>query len=220
VKKERNLWMKDTGGEIMIESVLVYIPTLFVIVFLVALGLIYYQQWNVQFVADAVAENVAMSYGYDSLDGTSMVLEEADITGRRTYRYSLGKNKTVKLAKQLGENYGSRLFRLTNLAKAKENSEIVTVDIVPDSLGRRHVEVSVEGTYQMLFSEGLRVFGFGEQYHYEAVSVADCIDPSALGSTILFTKRGVNIIANDSKILKSINKWMKTIKDFIAAWGA
>jgi hypothetical protein len=217
VKKDRNLWMQDTGGEIMIESILVFIPTLFVIVFLVALGLIYYQQSNVQFVADAVAESVAMSYGYDSLDGTSMVLEKDDITGRRVCRYSLGKSETIEYAKKLGEDYGSRMFRLTNLAKAKENSETVTVTIESDSLGRRHAEVSVEGTYQMFFSEGLRVFGFGEQYHYEATSVAECIDPSALGSTILFTKNGVNIIAGDSKILSSVSKWLKTLKDLVSS---
>ena len=58
---------KERSGEIMIEALLVFIPTMFVVVFLIALGFVYYQQWNVQYVADAVAEQVALSYGYDVL---------------------------------------------------------------------------------------------------------------------------------------------------------
>jgi hypothetical protein len=215
--KNKMLFLKqNTGGEIMIESLLVFIPTLFVLVFLIALGLVFYQQWNVQYVADAVAENVALSYGYDNLDGTSFVLTKDDVTKRRVCRYSLGNSKTIENAKELGENLGSRLFRLTNLAKP-EDSEEITVTVESDSLGRRHVEIEVEAAYKMYFSEGLRVFKFGEQYHYQATSVAECIDPSALGSTIMFAKNGPNIIVGDSKALSSLGKWIGALKELFSS---
>ena len=49
---------KNEDGEIMIESMLVLLPTMFVMVFLIALGFLMYQQWNVQFVADSIASRL------------------------------------------------------------------------------------------------------------------------------------------------------------------
>lgn len=202
----------EISGEIMIEAVLVFIPTLFVIVFLIALGFIYYQQWNVQYVADAVAEQVALSYGYDEDGGANGELTKDQIVHRRIYRYSFGKDKTQSNAIDVGQEYGAHLFELTNLAKPR-NEETIDVKIEEDSLGRRHAQIHVKGSYHMYFAEGLHVFGFGENYTYEATSLAECYDMSALGSTVMFTKNGVDILLNGSKIKTMVNDWFKAVKN-------
>lgn len=206
---------KERSGEIMIEALLVFIPTMFVAVFLIALGFVYYQQWNVQYVADAVAEQVALSYGYDEDGVVNGELTAEQIINRRIYRYSFDKGKTESRAKDVGQDYGKRLFRLTNLAKPRE-TETVDVVIEEDSLGRRHAQVKVKGSYHMYFSEGLRVMGFSENYTYEATSLAECYDMSALGSAVMFTRNGADIITNGSKIKTMVNDWFKAIKNILS----
>lgn len=205
---------EENSGEIMIEALLVFIPTLFVIVFLISLGFVYYQQWNVQYVADAVAEQVALSYGYDNEGVTDGALTRDQIIDRRIYRYSFGKDKTQSHAVDVGQKYGDHLFRLTNLAKP-QNKETIDVTIKEDSLGRRHAQVHVEGSYYMYFGEGLRVMGFSDNYKYEATSLAECYDMSALGSAVMFTKNGVDILLNGSKIKTMVNDWFKAVKNVL-----
>lgn len=202
----------DNCGEIMIEALLVFIPTLFVIVFLLALGFIYYQQWNVQYVADAVAEQVALSYGYDDKNVAYGALTEEQITNRRIYRYSFGKSETQSNAVDVAEIYGARLFGVTNLAKPHQK-ETIEVAIEDDSLGRRHAQVHVKGSYRIFFGEGLRVFGFSEDYTYEATSLAECYDISALGGTVMFAKNGLNILTDGSAIRSMIDDWFKAVKN-------
>lgn len=205
---------EENSGEIMIEALLVFIPTLFVIVFLIALGFIYYQKWNVQYVADAVAEQVALSYGYDEDGVTNGELTKEQITNRRIYRYSFDKGKTEKRAVDAGQKYGAHLLELTNLAKPR-NKETIEVSIEEDSLGRRHAQVKVKGSYHMYFAEGLRVMGFGENYTYEATSLAECYDMSALGSAVMLRKNMADIILDGSKIKKMVNDWFKAVKNIM-----
>ena len=73
---------KGENGEVMIESLLVLIPTLFVIVFLMSLGFLLYQQWNIQYTADDIASKVADAYSYKDAKITTTEVDLEDITER------------------------------------------------------------------------------------------------------------------------------------------
>ena len=71
------------------------------------------------------------------------------------------------------------------------------------------------GSYHMYFAEGLRVMGFGENYTYEATSLAECYDMSALGSAVMLMKNKTDIILDGSKIKGMVNDWFKAVKNIM-----
>ena len=78
------------NGEIMIEAILVMIPTLFVMIFLLSLGFLLYQQWNILYSADEVASKVAVGYEYadEEIQTGKISLEKAQQTILYKYLFS------------------------------------------------------------------------------------------------------------------------------------
>lgn len=202
----------DQTGEVMIESVLVMIPTLFVLVFLMSLGFLLYQQWNVQYVADDIANKVSITYTYLEVETLSGTLSKNDIVNRDSYRYFDSNHSKYKTeAGKRGDSYGYDLLRLTSFAPRTEKEDI-TVDTEEDSFARRHVFVTVKGTYKIPFGEGLEIFGIDSTRTFYATSNAECVDLSDYLSTVTYGKNLESLLGlKSSQILGAIESWLKVV---------
>lgn len=203
---------KNEDGEIMIESMLVLLPTMFVMVFLIALGFLMYQQWNVQFVADSIASRLSVVYSYSNADMKSGVTTVDDIEGRGMYRYLFSwKDQTEAAAEAKGKEYGEMLLNLTNFASVdNENISVITVD---DGIGRRHIVVEVSGDYKIPFGAGLEVFGMSSTRHIEASSAAECVDITDYFAAVTLAENAEKMLLGDSKILGAIDSILSLIKN-------
>ncbi len=203
---------KSEKGEIMLESILVMIPTLFVMVFLLSLGFLLYQKWNVQFVADDVASKVAVSYEYidSNMPNAKVTEQQAQKTSLYKYLFSIDKYNEKNAEK--GRNYGMKILKLTGYGVGVGN-ENIEVTVEEDSLARRHVCVEVTGTYKIPFSEGLEIFGIDGTRTFSATSYAECVDVSDHINTVVFGERVGEILFGESKILETINTWIGVFKN-------
>lgn len=204
---------KKENGEIMIESMLVLLPTMFVMVFLIALGFLMYQQWNVQYVADSVASRLSVVYSYGNADIKSGEITIDDMEGRELYRYLDlfgGKEKMTGQAEAKGKQYGAMLFSLTNFAAAE--NETISVTMEDDGIGRRHIVVKVSGDYKIPFGAGLEIFGMRSTRHMEASSAAECVDIMEYFASVTLAKNAEEMLLGNSKILGAIDSILSLVK--------
>lgn len=205
-------------GEIMLESILVMIPTLFVLIFLLSLGFLLYQQWNVQFMADDIASKVAASYKYIDEDLPTGEISVDEIRKTKLYKYLLSNDKYKANLWRKANNYGEVLSKKTTFGTGAGN-EAINAKLIEDSMSRRHIEVTVTGTYTIPFSEGLEIFGIKGTRTISAKSYAECIDVADYLNTVTFRNQVGSIVSDKSKVIKMVNTWIKLFADVVKLSG-
>lgn len=195
------------NGEIMIEAILVMIPTLFVMIFLLSLGFLLYQQWNIQYIADEVASKVAVGYEYadEEIQTGKISLEKAQQT--ILYKYLFSNDEMEEANAKKAYNYGTLLSSKTSYGNGS-GDETIELETIEDSLARRHICVTVTGTYRIPFAEGLEIFGIEGTRTISAVSYAECVDLTDYMNTVVFGKQLGDIVFEKSKVMKMINSWI------------
>lgn len=208
---KKRLWNNEQG-EIMIESMLVMIPILFVLVFLLSLGFLLYQQWNIQYVADEIANKVSMTYPYLESHTASGVVTWEQMKKKELYRYLFGMSQYETKSEIRGQEYGESLLEKTTFA-SPQTKETITIKTEKDSLARRHVYVKVKGKYKIPFGEGLEIFGMNSIRTYTSESTAECVDLMDYVGTITYGKNCLSLITGDaSAIIDMIDSWLKVFK--------
>lgn len=202
---------ESENGEVMIESMLVLIPTLFVIIFLLSLGFLMYQQWNVQYIADTVANNLSVIYSYDEGNIFTGEITDEVRNQRRLYRYLFGyKNEIENAAKTKGKTYGLYLLKLTNFAKASD--ENITIEIEDDVIGRKHLVVKVSGDYEIPFGAGLEIFNLSSSRHMEASCAAECVDITEYFASVNIAENAEGMLLGNSKVLSAIDSVLSLVQ--------
>lgn len=175
--EQKNMNENRTRGAIMLESLIVYPVTLFLLFFILAVFSVLYQQWNIQVIANETATRMAHTYRLDQADESSGFVTVDELVEVGPYRY-VGNLVTKKMEKSIQERVST--YAQWRLAKTTYTKSIgdpaITAVVIPDSLGRRHLEVTITGTYSVPFGEALSYFGFNSTITYETKAYAECID--------------------------------------------
>ena len=204
----------------MIEAMIVVLVVMTIFVFFLSLLFLYYERWNVQYIADDVASKVADAYKYNP-DTTEIKAGsiKVDLSDEKLYRYGglFGRQEaldTLESNSQKNANeYIKKMFALTSFAKPKKK-ETCEVDIVEDALGRRHVRVEVTGTYAIPFGGGLEMVGMDGVRTFSASSVAECVDLIDYIGTVNYVKAMPKLLKVD-KILfvDAIDSFLKLLNN-------
>lgn len=211
LKKLFNKVKDEKSGEITIEAMLVTIPTIFVLLFLLSLGFLLYQHWNMQVAVDDATGKIAGTYSvYEANNRTGEVLED-DYTKIAPYRALPMKAEqyAVKCEKRIKSYLGKRLY-LTSFANPAGEPDI-KCEINSVGYARKVLKVKATARFRIPFSEGLELFGMSGYRTYTATSSADCADMLDYINAIQFAKVAPNYI--DSSVADAITSWMKVIED-------
>ena len=197
-----------------LEAMILLFLTIFVMLFFMSYGFLFYQQWTVRHVANDIASRIAEQYAYPQTDPVMGFISGAMKASASPYRYSgdkLEKENQKKL-----EDYGRYMLHLSSMAYEAAEPEI-KVDVVQDALAQRHLEVYVKASYKIPFGGALTYFGFRDHVEYEATSYAVCQDLSDYINMINTTKT----LSDDVFTLKTfgmvdkIVKLVEDIKDYV-----
>ena len=182
----------DRSGEITIESMLVMIPTIFVLLFLISLGFLLYQHWNLQIAADlqSVAD-VYLNQDVAKWVASYSAVRYASKTDQRLERYVKTRINTTSLARAVGE-------------------PLVEPELVVDGYARKHISLKVTASFRIPFSEWLELFGMNGVREYTVTSSADCSDMLDYLNAVNFAKVAPSYI--DSKTMDMMTEWMKVIQ--------
>lgn len=175
---KQRIWKnQNTEGAIMLESMIVYPVTLFLLFFILAIFSVLFQRWNLQTIANDAAARMAQTYRLDDADEITGYVSEDELVSVGAYRYAgnlITKKMETSIDKRVSDYAG---WRLTKTTFTKNISPPVIKAVVhPDALGRRHIEVTATGEYAVPFGEALSYFGFDSTIVYEAKAYADCVD--------------------------------------------
>lgn len=211
--------MRNERGELMIESMIVVVITLFVLIWLLGLGFLYYQRYVAEVVTNDAAVKIASTYNNPTSDIIMGYVTTEELSNRDLYRgFTIGsyQGELLTANKRRAEEYVKYKLDQMNFVGTVESAE-VNVDLVLDSASRKHVVLTTVCTFNTPFGEGLELFGMDSQITYEFSAYADCTD---IADYISVTEFGSALI--DGRIVKEsgfVTSLIGMLDDLVAAYN-
>lgn len=192
----------------MLESLIVYTITIFLLFFILAIFSVLFQRWNIQTIANESATRVAQTYKLTDADTVTGSVTVDQISAISPYRYIFSKSDLQTSATKKIKDYATT--RLANTTYTKNVTEpVISVEVKKDALSRKHIEVTISGEYSVPFGEALSYFGFESTTKYTQTSYAECVDMIDYVNTIDFVHYQSTLSIFNSSFVKAINSVLK-----------
>lgn len=164
------------SGAIMLEGMIVVIVTLFVLLWILGLGFLYYQRYVTTVVTNDAAVKIAATYNNPTSDIVMGYITTEDLRSRSLYRKTSSKQGNLEETnRQRAESYITTALKRVNFTGVVRDVN-VDLELVEDSYLRKHVQLTTECTYRTPFGEGLEMFGMQGTRTYRFSASADCTD--------------------------------------------
>lgn len=185
----------DARGDLMVEAMIVVVIAVFVLFTILEMSFFLYQQVNTVITANDVATRMAQTYRFVDSDYLIGFVTPEEITSVSQYRYlsSSASAEFLSSAQQKSAILAEYRLAKTSLL-AKKGVSDTQVKLVRDTMGRRHLEVTVTATYEVPLLAFLRYFKLDSAisddgtYTMSTTAYADCPDMIDYISTINFAK--------------------------------
>lgn len=177
-------------GEIMIEGMIVMVITMFILVWILGLGFLYYQRYVTTVVTNDAVVKIASTYNNPTSDIIMGYVTTEDVSNRDLYRgFTVGSNSSDlhTVNEDRAESYVEYILDSANFAGTVKNVD-VDLKMVPDSTVRRHIELTTICEYNTPFGEIFEMFGMGRTAKYTVTASADYSDMADFVSTVNFGK--------------------------------
>lgn len=201
--------IKEKSGAIMLEALIVYTITIFLLFFILALFSVFYQIWDIQTIANETAAKLGQIYRYVDTDMTTGYVSEDQIAELENYRYLSG--YVTGWENDLEEkaiSYAEKRLDHTSFVRKITEPEI-SVKVEKDDLASRHLVVEVKEKFTVPFGEALEYFGFDSEIEYKAAAYADCLDIIDYINTVDFVKKETSLKQFGSKTVSMVNAILK-----------
>jgi len=196
---------EHTKGAIMLEALIVYGITIFLLFLVLALFSVFYHLWNVQAIANEAATRVAQTYKYIGADVDTGYVEISQISELKEYRYLLGgKHELEEAAADRLEGYINDRLDHTSFVNRLTDTGI-QVEVKKDAMGSRHIKVTVQEEFSVPFGEVLTYFGYDSTISYEDTAYARCLDLVDYINMEDFASYQISLEMLDDKVVKLIN---------------
>lgn len=177
-------------GEIMIEGMIVMVITMFILIWILGLGFLYYQRYVTTIVTNDAAVKIASTYNNPTSDIIMGYVTTEDISNRDLYRgFFVGSNSSDlhTVNKDRAQSYVKYILDRANFAGTVKDVD-VELKMVSDSAVRRHIELTTVCEYNTPFGEIFEMFGMGRTAKYTVTASADYTDMADFVSTVNFGK--------------------------------
>jgi len=160
----------------MLEGMIVMVITLFILIWILGLGFVYYQRYLTTAVTNDAAVKVASTYNNVDSDIIMGYVNTEALSGRDLYRrFSSGKLESTN--EERARAYICYVLDSLNFAGVVDMDKVkVELKLELDSTLRRHVELTTTCTYNTPFGEALEFFGMDRAHTYQVKACADCTD--------------------------------------------
>lgn len=205
------------NGEIMLEGMIVMIITMIMLVWILGIGFLYYQRYVTTIVTNDAATKIASTYNNPTSDIIMGYITTEALSNRDLYRNFASTSEKSDL-RDINEERAKCYIKYV-LDKANSSGVVDDVDVklelISDSLVRKHVKLSVTCSYNTPFNQVLDFFGMGSNNKYSVVACSDCTDIADYVSTVnyglalskgTYTK-GTGFV---DSVIKMINSFVKT----------
>lgn len=182
--------MNDKRGAIMIEGMIVLVITMFILIWILGLGFLYYQRYVTTVVTNDAAVKIASTYNNPTSDIIMGYVTTEDISNRDLYRgFTVGSNSSDlhTVNEERAQSYVKYVLNTANFAGTVKDID-VDLEMVSDSAVRRHIELTTVCEYNTPFGGIFEMFGMKRTAKYTVTASADYTDMADFFSTINFSK--------------------------------
>lgn len=204
--KKRNC--RGERGAIMLEGMIVMVITLFVLIWILGLGFVYYQRYVTTVVTNDAAAKIASTYNNIDSDIIMGYVNTEALTGRNLYR-RFSADALHGANEDRAASYVRYILDKANFVGVVDSVD-VELELVLDSVLRRHVELTTTCTYNTPFGEGLELFGMSGVKTYKVKACADCTDYADYISTVDYGSAWADGTFIGSGLIGSITKLLNT----------
>lgn len=202
------------SGEVMLEGTIVMVVTLLMLVWILGVGFLYYQKYVVRIATNDVANKIATSYDAPSSDIVMGYISAKDFDKKTIYNSS--EMDTVNQART--ESYVNYILEKANLYGTVEDT-VIQLEHSKDALGRSHITVTTECTFNTPFGAGLEIFGMSAKRTYTVTAYADSTSLTDYISTVsiadaITSGAVIKIPGFVDSTIKMINSFMGMCKQF------
>jgi len=203
-------WRDQRGAVLMLESLIVFTTTLFLLFLVLAMFFFMFQRYNIKIVANEMAVRAAHTYPFMDSDINLLSgeiispapLSHPTIDNVRPYRYMWHPEHLEENAQTKSLNYVPE--RLRSIFAIELGEPQITVNVVDNGIARRRVEVTIEGSYIVPFGGAFDFFGMNSVITYSHTSYAESLD-------LINYLNHIDTMQNISVILQDIYLGGKTI---------
>ena len=198
---------RKESGEIMLEGMIVMVITMFLLIWILGVGFIYYQRYLVTATTNDAAKKIAATYNNPDSDIILGYIDSENLSDRDLYR-NFNNNSLHEVNESKAQTYVTYMLEKTNFYGTVEDVDIA-MKVVQDSALRKHIEIRTECTFNTPFGQALDLFGMDGRVTYESTGRADCTDVIDYISTVDFASYQLGGSGVSGKITKMINSLIK-----------
>lgn len=205
---------KSECGEVMLEGLIIMVFTMLLMIWLLAVGFIFYQRNVLTAITNDAAAKVAATYNNPSSDLIMGYVSAESVANRDLYRW-FDNDQMRDLNEKKADAYIKYGLKRTNFAGTIDDVD-VKLEFVCDTALRKHIEITTECTFNTPFGGVLETFGMDKQITYTAVSRADCTDIIDYVTTIDFAARymsGDEIGVKPVKLVSAVAELIGTLME-------
>ena len=206
LKEERN-----QQGEVMLEASFILDSVIILLMALLSLSFLFYQEAMMTSVANELAADIAKNYKFTDMEVGKSDITLDDTTSVKMFRMSFGKGGMEDDHAERAEEYAE--WRI-GLATMGINADEIDVDceVTSSGIGRAYVKVTVSQKTDFFLSDFLEIAGISDKdTMFKSIAYAECVDLMGYTSMVNFTEYGSRKLS----IFNSIGGFYGSVKNFI-----
>lgn len=209
----RETWkrkLKKQNGEVMLEASIILVFIIILLLGLLSISFMFYQQSLMNTIATEIASDVAKNYKFTSLKmGDDHTLD--DYNGTKMFRMSFGKNNVENAQEDRAEEYVDWRLPLASLGLDPEEVE-VDCEIISSGIGRAYVKVTLSQKTDFFLSGILELMEItDENTMFGSTAYAECNDLMGYTSMVSFTQYGSEKLS----VFKSVGNFYGSVKSLV-----
>ena len=218
MRQKKTDGITNERGEIMLEASIIFVSIVILLLVLLSLSFLFYQQSMMTSVANEIAADIAKNYKFTDLDMGSNLLSLDDILETKMFRTTFNMNSYESAHKNRADKYANWRISLTSLGLNPQN---ITVDceITRSGIGRAYVKVTVSQKTDFFLSGVLEMTKVADKNTlFSATAYAECVDLIGYTSIINYTaylSGELSPLNGVGKLYSSAKDLYKSIVDFI-----
>lgn len=212
MKGKTNQKQNNQRGEVMLEAAMIMVPILILLMVLLSLSFLFYQQTMMATVASEIAADIGKNYKFTDFEVGDNTISTSDVTDLRLCRTNiLGKSSMQKDKDAVAETYAKWRVGLSSFGLNPGEPE-VECKLDGTGIGRLVVKVTVSQKTDFFLSDVMEFAGVSkEKLTFSATAYAECSDLMSYTSMINFTE----FISDRLSMFNSIGNLYGSMKDLL-----
>lgn len=205
------LYEKDSQrGEVMLEASFILVSVIILLMALLSITFMFYQEAMMTTVANEIASDVARNYKFREMDMGNSTITLNDANSVKMFRMNFGKGSVERTHENRAEDYAKWRIAVATLG-LKSGDIDVDCTIKGSGIGRAYVKVMVSQKSSFFLSEILSMVGIiNENSMFSATAYAECVDLMGYTSMVNFTEYG----SRKMEAFNSIGNLYNSVKEF------